>query len=399
MAARKNDLLTLAYCLLVGFWAISYFIVLPIPVNLIVTSTAIIYIGSHRSLTLLLSEAEGGLSHDEKEVLSAKDAYKFPIIGSLSLFGLYLAFKFFDKNSINLILSLYFSLIGVFTLTNTFSKFLSQFLTNPKKHGWKSANPLPIIGEVDLTFTLAEGICFIFSVVFSYQYFHTKHYMMNNIFGISLCIQAIEKISLGNYKVGGILLIGLFFYDIFWVFGTDVMVTVAKSFDGPIKLLFPRKLPSLDSKGEFSLLGLGDIVIPGLFVALLLRFDLSRTPNLPDPLKNIDQILFDKTYFHTNILAYAAGLVATVGVMFYFSAAQPALLYLVPACLGASILTAILRGEVSKLFEYNEEKLKHHDNPSESTAAPSAVTETQGKEIKNDEKNNSSSVENNKKDN
>jgi minor histocompatibility antigen H13 len=391
MAARKNDLLTLAYCLLVGFWAISYLVALPIPVNLIVTSTAIIYIGSHRSLTLLLSEAEGGVSNDEKEVLSAKDAYKFPIIGSLSLFGLYLAFKYFDKNSINLILSLYFSLIGVFTLTNTFSKFLSQFLTNPKKYGWKTANPLPVIGEIDLTFTLAEGICFLCSIVFSYQYFHTKHYMMNNIFGISLCIQAIEKISLGNYKVGGILLVGLFFYDIFWVFGTDVMVTVAKSFDGPIKLLFPRKLPSVDSKGEFSLLGLGDIVIPGLFVALLLRFDLSRAPNLPDPLKNIDQILFDKTYFHTNIIAYAGGLMTTVGVMFYFSAAQPALLYLVPACLGASLLTAILRGEVTKLFDYNEEKLKHHESP--------ATTETEIKDIKNDEKDNSSSVENNKKDN
>ena len=29
---------------------------------------------------------------------------------------------------------------------------------------------------------------------------------------------------------------GLFFYDIFWVFGTDVMVTVAKLADAPIKL-------------------------------------------------------------------------------------------------------------------------------------------------------------------
>lgn len=32
---------------------------------------------------------------------------------------------------------------------------------------------------------------------------------------------------------------GLFFYDIFWVYGTDVMVTVAKSLEAPIKLQFP----------------------------------------------------------------------------------------------------------------------------------------------------------------
>ena len=35
-------------------------------------------------------------------------------------------------------------------------------------------------------------------------------------------------LSLPSYKTGAMLLGGLFFYDVFWVFGTDVMVTVAK---------------------------------------------------------------------------------------------------------------------------------------------------------------------------
>eukprot|EP00599_Poterioochromonas_sp_BG-1_P002360 CAMPEP_0173149098 /NCGR_PEP_ID=MMETSP1105-20130129/10124_1 /TAXON_ID=2985 /ORGANISM="Ochromonas sp., Strain BG-1" /LENGTH=375 /DNA_ID=CAMNT_0014063901 /DNA_START=119 /DNA_END=1246 /DNA_ORIENTATION=- len=374
------DLLNLAYFLLVIFWGISYFVVLPVPVNLIVTSTAIIYIGSHRSLNLLVSEADGGFAHDEKEVLSAKDAYKFPIVGSLALFGLYLAFKYFDKDTVNLVLSLYFSLIGVFTLTSTFSKFVSQFIKSPKKYGFKTT--LPVIGEVDATFTLAEGICFIFATIFSVIYFQTKNYMMNNIFGISLCIQAIERISLGNYKVGAILLVGLFFYDIFWVFGTDVMVTVAKSFDGPIKLLFPRKLPTLDSKGEFSLLGLGDIVIPGLFVALLLRYDMSKA-NLPS-LKNIEKISFAKPFFHVNVVSYALGLVATVGVMFYFHAAQPALLYLVPACLGGSIGTALVRGELDSLLAYNEDVKKDHNQDTATPAAATAATGSSEPDKKND---------------
>ncbi len=42
-------------------------------------------------------------------------------------------------------------------------------------------------------------------------------------------------------------------------------------------------------------------------------------------------------------MAYVAGLGATVAVMFYFKAAQPALFYLVPACLGATGLTALWR--------------------------------------------------------
>jgi hypothetical protein len=45
------------------------------------------------------------------------------------------------------------------------------------------------------------------------------------------------------------------------VFGTDVMVTVAKSFDAPVKLLWPKDL--FAEQLHFSMLGLGDIVIPG----------------------------------------------------------------------------------------------------------------------------------------
>jgi len=61
----------------------------------------------------------------------------------------------------------------------------------------------------------------------------------------------------------------LFFYDIFWVFGTDVMVTVAKSFDGPAKIIFPIQFDPFRP----SILGLGDIVVPGFFLSMTLRFD------------------------------------------------------------------------------------------------------------------------------
>lgn len=72
--------------------------------------------------------------------------------------------------------------------------------------------------------------------------------------------------ALENFKIGAILLWGLFFYDIFWVFGTDVMITVAKNLNAPIKILFPNDLFVEDPK--FSLLGLGDIVLPVNFYIL-----------------------------------------------------------------------------------------------------------------------------------
>jgi minor histocompatibility antigen H13 len=194
---------------------------------------------------------------------------------------------------------------------------------------------------------------------------------LNNILGISFCLQGIERFSLGTYKIGAILLVGLFFYDIFWVFGTDVMVTVAKKLDGPIKILFPRGslVPNIGTgKLELSLLGLGDIVIPGFFLSLLLRFD-AHNAQTPSASSTSDQNMihahFAKPYFHTGLLAYIAGLGTTLLVMIQFNAAQPALLYLVPACLGSSFLCAVVRGEVKQLLAYSEEEEEEEEEEGE----------------------------------
>lgn len=43
-----------------------------------------------------------------------------------------------------------------------------------------------------------------------------------------LLVQAIALVSVGSFGVASILLCGLFVYDVVWVFGTEVMVSVAK---------------------------------------------------------------------------------------------------------------------------------------------------------------------------
>lgn len=132
------------------------------------------------------------------------------------------------------------------------------------------------------------------------------------------------------------------------------MVTVAKSLDGPIKILFPRSLtPNADGKIDLSLLGLGDIVIPGFFLALLLRFD-AHNANIPC-FPTDAHVSFPKPYFHSCLVGYILGMGMTMYVMITFQAAQPALLYLVPACLGSSFITALIRGEVNALLAYSEE--------------------------------------------
>jgi minor histocompatibility antigen H13 len=132
------------------------------------------------------------------------------------------------------------------------------------------------------------------------------------------------------------------------------MVTVAKSFEAPIKLVFPQDLLTNGLAADnFAMLGLGDIVIPGIFIALLLRFDVSTHAGR-------------RTYFYSGFIAYILGLLTTIGVMHVFKHAQPALLYLVPACIGIPLLVACINGEISLMFKYE-------DNPEKITEAEVAT--------------------------
>lgn len=110
-------------------------------------------------------------------------------------------------------------------------------------------------------------------------------------------------------------------------------------------------------------------MIPGVFLALLLRYDAlaalrrgalrlrgSAAPVRPgggaalaDPV-TMAGASFPRPFFNVGLLAYTGGLVATLAVMVLWDHAQPALLYLVPAVLGASALTAVARGEVKALM-------------------------------------------------
>src|SRR5271154_1764757 len=121
--------------------------------------------------------------------------------------------------------------------------------------------------------------------------------------------------------------------------------------------MVPKEYIFLDptDKIEFSMLGLGDIVVPGLFIALALRYDLYRY-HLQNPTINYKKHMyrFPKPYFFATFFAYIAGLVVTMAVMHIFKAAQPALLYLSPSCAAAALITALIRGEMPALWRYKE---------------------------------------------
>jgi hypothetical protein len=76
----------------------------------------------------------------------------------------------------------------------------------------------------DIAATYPELIGGLLSLIFCCWYYAKKHWLANNILGICFSVEGIEHLSLGSVQTGAILLSGLFFYDIFWVFCTPVMV-------------------------------------------------------------------------------------------------------------------------------------------------------------------------------
>ncbi|CAI8056722.1 Minor histocompatibility antigen H13 [Geodia barretti] len=291
--------------------------------------------------------------------IGMRDAAMFPVYASGGLFGLYLFFKFLPKEYVNTILSALFLLLGISALTRALSSIVNPFIPDSWK-AWFTQYSLHLTvttpgkesEESRLKFTTIDVILAVGSALLGLGHLLSNHWLSNNVFGLAFCLNAIEMISLDSVGVGALLLGGLFLYDIFWVgslseqclvFGTDVMVTVAKSFEAPIKLMFPMDILEKGlGANNFGMLGLGDIVIPGLLIALLCRFDKSHHP------KGI------KVYFYSGFLAYVLGLGTTIAVMHTFKAAQPALLYLVPSCLGLPLFMALIRGDISDMFKYRD---------------------------------------------
>ncbi|KAJ8370654.1 hypothetical protein SKAU_G00106820 [Synaphobranchus kaupii] len=286
-------------------------------------------------------------SSDMPETITSRDAARFPIIASCTLFGLYLFFKVFSQEYINLLLSMYFFVLGILALSHTMSPLMNRIF--PANIHIKQYQLLftQDSGEnkeeiVNYEFDTKDLVCLCISTVVGVWYILKKHWIANNLFGLAFALNGVELLHLNNVSTGCILLGGLFVYDVFWVFGTNVMVTVAKSFEAPIKLVFPQDLLERGlGASNFAMLGLGDIVIPGIFIALLLRFDVSLKKNT-------------RTYFYTSFLAYIFGLGLTIFVMHTFKHAQPALLYLVPACIGFPVFVALIKGELTEMFRYEE---------------------------------------------
>ncbi|KAK4266843.1 hypothetical protein QN277_023711 [Acacia crassicarpa] len=215
------------------------------------------------------------------------------------------------------------------------------------RHAVQTYVKVPIFGAVSYLTLAVTPFCIAFAVVWAVHRRISFAWIGQDILGIALIITVLQIVRMPNLKVGTVLLSCAFLYDIFWVFVSkwwfheSVMIVVArgdKSGEDGIPMLL--KIPRLfDPWGGYSVIGFGDIILPGLLVAFSLRYDWLAKRKLRDG------------YFLWAMTAYGLGLFVTyLALNLMDGRGQPALLYIVPFTLGTLLALGKKKGELKILW-------------------------------------------------
>ncbi|GAB6028042.1 Signal peptide peptidase-like 2A [Chamberlinius hualienensis] len=178
-------------------------------------------------------------------------------------------------------------------------------------------------------------------------------WILQDFLSIALMINVLNVLRFPSFKIITILLALLFLYDIFFVFitplftknGESVMVEAASGGNGggngglgggtegeQMPMVF--KVPHFNwysiCEHNYLMLGLGDILFPGLLVGYCFRFQAESRLKL---------------YFIASVVSYGVGMIITFLALILMASAQPALLYLVPTMLLTCAGVALVRKE------------------------------------------------------
>ncbi|CAK9170634.1 unnamed protein product [Ilex paraguariensis] len=210
---------------------------------------------------------------------------------------------------------------------------------------------LPFFGALSYLTLAVSPFCMAFAIVWAVYRDRSFAWIGQDVLGIALIITVLQIVHVPNLKVGTVLLSCAFLYDIFWVFVSkklfeeSVMIVVAQGDrsgeDGiPMLLKIPRMF---DPWGGYSIIGFGDILLPGLVIAFSLRYDWLAKKNLRTG------------YFMWAMFAYGLGLLITYMALNLMDGhGQPALLYIVPFTLGTFLTLGRKRGDLTILWTRGE---------------------------------------------
>ena len=262
-----------------------------------------------------------------KEVQEASSDIKWyhicysAIFGSILLVSIYLFKKY-----ILIILNI---LIGLESWLCTYYAILFFVLLIGKKHFSFIKHKELSHKKYRLLFdmTLYEIISAIISGFLIMFYFITRHWILNDIICFCLAFTSLSFIILKSYMLCFVCLFLFFIYDTFWVFYSkkifkeNVMVVAATSIQIPIKIEFPILFSNNPIK-NCMLLGLGDILLPGVVIKYCRRFDLLRQKKEPN--------IKGMSFYTFNLILYFVSVALAMSMMFIFDHGQPVLFYISP---------------------------------------------------------------------
>ncbi|XP_065830724.1 signal peptide peptidase-like 3 [Oscarella lobularis] len=335
------------------------------------SAVGLIVHGSRQSLKLDEDEADenGAVIANSRQsnlqILDSKQALFLPIGASVSLLML---FYFFD--SMQFLFTIFSTVIAGFAVAAVLLpvfQYLFRECPSSNCSGFaiwgrycECCGPLSLAG-------IASALVATLVVV---TWILTAHWALMDALGFGVCVCMIAYVRVSSLKVSTVLLLGLLLYDVFWVFfssaifNSNVMLDVAtKEAENPVsvvinkmnvksagksapQLSLPGKLifPSNNVQGHFAMLGLGDIVMPGLLLCFVMRFDYYKA-------KQDKTTGFKYYYFTIALMGYAVGLLMASIVSEITRHAQPALLYLVPCTLLPVFLLARIQGDLEQMWK------------------------------------------------
>lgn len=361
-----------------SLWKLIYLLE-PASLSLILTAILVSYASAFRALNYG-KEMERNRDLSEASItLDRSQALMIPIMSSCSLLMMFYLFS-----SMAQLLTAFTAIASATSLYFCLSPYVAQI-----RSSFGLSDPY-LSKCCSKSFTRIQVFLTVMCVGTVLAWLVSGNWILNNLLGISLCIAFVSHVRLPNIKICAVLLVCLFVYDIFWVFfserffGANVMVSVAtqqasnpvhtvanslslpglqlitKKLELPVKIVFPRNLfGSLvpgNAASDFMMLGLGDMAVPSMLLALVLCYDHRKGREsvndlVVSPSKGDTSSSKGFKYIWYALTGYSIGLVTALAAGILTHSPQPALLYLVPSTLGPIIVISWMRNELEELWE------------------------------------------------
>ncbi len=234
---------------------------------------------------------------------------------------------------------------------------------------------------------------------------NTYYWLLQDIMGVLYCIFVLTALEMNSVMIPVVTMLMVFAYTMFYVLlardtllGSSILVDITKGASSgviadycdnyhwdpacigsqsplPLLLVLPM---SRDFRGNFAMIGLGEILIPGLLISFAARYDGARMlvkkctqasrnavavefgtmPSQVDSQTTENQVHYYlgktkkvfKGYFGPLVLSYTLALLAAYLVDWLTGVTQATLLYIVPICLGTTAFVGVRRRELSELW-------------------------------------------------